>query len=455
MEFDYGVPRSPIAVPDLYSYAVHYPFAQRADDELNPSFEDNDEHLGDTILQCFNQECKSLTIDVRFANRLHAFQVGFVNKNSEHIEFFGGHLTGVQTVKFMPADHDKWFNDVMQIDDGPLEDALRKLSVIDPEHKIVASDTMNLSCAWLAHAIYASKLLNEKQKHQAMIDVFLVLQYKFFTSRYHRHFTYPADKEVAEAAYAQLSSRFAIKKLGKWSAVFLNRSEDIIAKDSIHYNAITKMNVDDEVVYMLNDIQGRIRDMLKNIYDVFINANKQGKRIVSVSSVVEHDGQEILRDKTRALPQYISYVKSIVSDKNSFVREELVDVIKRIMHTMPERAFRETLEYISNNYQQNGAKNIEEMIDETLIHSFAYLSTHREIVHHKADLVYLITTLRGVYMSSRSVDPALLALREKTEAIAKAATNSRNPSTIAAIRTGTLLYIVLRTFTMRHYTQSA
>lgn len=408
-------------------------------------------HLGDTILKTFNEECKSVEIDAKFVSRLHAYQVGFVNKNTEHIEFFGGHLLGVQTVKFMPADYDKWFNDVLRIDDGPLEDALRKLDAIDPEHKIVASDTMNLTCAWLSWAIFNSKVLDEKQKHQAMIDVYLVLQYKFFTSRLYQHFRYPADKEVAEAAYTQLTSRYAIKKLGKWSAVFLNRSEDIIAKDSIHYKTITKMKVDDDVIYMLNDIQGRIRDMIKNIYNVFIQVHQQGKRIVSTSSIVEHDGQEILKDKTKALPQYIHYIKTVVADKNSFIREELVTVIERMMHTMPSRLFRETLEYFSDNYQQTGAKDIEEVIDTVLIHSFEHLDQHREEIRHATDLPSLLSTLRGVYMSSRSVDPILIDLREKTEKIATNATGSKNPSTIAAIRTGVLLYIILRSYTMRHY----
>ncbi len=414
-----------------------------------------DTHTGNTILRCFQKECQTLEINAAFCRRLHAYQVGFVNKNTEHIEFFGGHLTGVHTVKFMPADHDRWFNEVLEIDDGPLEDALRELDVIDPQHKIVASDTFNLTCAYLAYAIFNAKQISEEQRQQAMIDVFSVLQYKFFTSRLHQHFRYPADKEVAEAAYTQLTARFAIKRLGKWSAVFLSRSEDIISKSSIHYRVITKMDIDDEVIYMLNDIQGRIRDMLKNIYHVFKQVNAQGKRIVSVSSVVEHDGQAILKDRTRAIPQYIHYLKSVVSDKDSFIREELVAVIEKVMHTMPTRLFRETLEYFSNNYQQSSAKVIEEVIDGTLVHAFDYLRSHRQVLTYKGDLATLITTMRGVYMASRSVDPVLLDLREKTEDIAKNATGSRNPSTLAAIRTGVLLYIVLRTLTMGHYSQSA
>lgn len=414
------------------------------------------------IRTCFASHCAHLKIDDRFASRLHHYQVGFVNKNSEHIQFFGGHLLGVNTIKFMPADRDRWFEDILEVDDGPLEDDLRELSVpddkgherkiLDPEHKKVASDTMNLSCAWLANAIFKSSL-DEKKKHQAMTDVFLVLQYKFFTSRYNQHFTFPADKEIAEATYTQLTDKYTIKKLGRWNAVFQSRAEDIISKESIHYETVTKMNSDNGIIYMLNDIQGRIRDMLKNIYDMHLRIKAQGIRVHSTSSIIEHDGQLILKDKTKLLPSYTSYLKSVVADKNSFIKDELVSVIENMMRTMNPRGFRETLEYISDNYQQSHAKNIEEMIEETLVHSFEHLSRHRDEIRNPSNLPALLSTLQGVYMSSRSRDVALIELREKTEKIARNATGSKNDSTIASIRTGVLLYLVLRAYTKNHYSQ--
>ena len=67
----------------------------------------------------------------------------------------------------------------------------------------------------------------------------------------------------------------------------------------------------------------------------------------------------------------------------------------------------------------------------------------------------MLSRLRGVYMSSRSTDPILIDLRERTEKIVEIATNNKNPSNLASTRTGVLLYIVLRTFTMKHYANSA
>jgi hypothetical protein len=406
-----------------------------------------------SIKAVFEAECWQLKINAQLLKRLHAYQVGFVNKNDEHISFFGGNLLGVEVVRFTTADRDRWFSEILEVDETPLEERLLALPTVNEEFNI-SSDTMNLSCAWLCHAIFTSKELSNEQKHQGMIDVMLVLQYKYLTSIMFHFFRYPADKATAEATYAQLSYKYAIKQYGSWSAWLRARAEAIIEKESIHFKTVAKMDDDDGVTYLLNDTQGRVRDTVKNIYAVFMNTHKQGIRISSTSSVIEHDGVEILKDKTKNLLAYGRYINSIVTDRNSFIREELVAVIVKIMHTMPERLFRQTLEWMSDNYRQNGAKEVEEVLNEALVHSFDYLSEHRDAARNTHDLAGLLSRLRGVYMSSRSTDTELLSLRTKTESIVKKATSNKNESNVASTRTGVLLYVVLRAMTMRHYETS-
>lgn len=406
-----------------------------------------------SIKGVFEAECSGLEIGLALAKRLHQYQVGFVNKNEDHIKFFGGNLTGVQIVRFTDDDRNRWFDEIMEVDEVPLRERLIALPTVNKEFH-VSSDTMNLSCVWLLHALATTSALTDQQKHQAMLDVTLVLQYKYLTSRLYRHFRYPADEATAEATYAQLTNKYALKEHGSWQALLTARAEEIISTSSIHHATIQVMDKDKDVVYMLNDTQGRIRDTLKNIYDVFLRVHQQGIRVLSVSSVIEHDGVEILKDKSKTLLAYGRYIGSIITDKPSFMREELMQILERVMHTMPPRLFRESLSWMSDNYRQPGAKEIEEVLSETLVHSFDYLAQNRTLVKSQNDLPGLLSKLRGVYMSSRSTDPALFSLREKTEKIVKMATGNKNASLIASVRTGVLLYIVLRTYTMRHY-QSA
>lgn len=398
----------------------------------------------------FEEEMSHLKIDVHLVKRIVDFQVGFVNKNEDHMTFFGGNTTGVQIVRFMPADREKWFTDVIQADDITLEEKLRALPAINDKFHI-SSDTFNLSIVWILHAIKNSPLLTDKQKKMGMMSAALVLNYKFLTSLMYWWFKYLVDPEVAQVVYAQLSLKFALKQHGSWQAVLEFRCESLLAENSIHADTIKDFYVDGDIVYMLNDTQGRIRDMLKNIYGVLDRVSKQKTRIFSTSATFEFEGEEILKDKTKNLAGYTRYMHSIVSDKNTFIKDELIIVISNIQHTMSSKHLVKTLQWISDNYRGNSTVSLEAFVDSVLVHSFSYLSDHRNLVRQTNDLAQLIGNLRGVYMSSRSTDVELLDVRQSAEDIVVHATGIRNESAIASIRTGLLLYVVLRAYSMHHY----
>jgi len=404
----------------------------------------------ETVKSIFDEECKHVKIDRQLLKRINEFRVGFENKNEEHMTFFGGNLTGVQKVRFSSQDKDKWFSDTIQIDDITLEERVLQLPDILPERH-TSSDILNISVVWIIHSIMNSPHLTETQKKNGMMDTALILQYKFLTSRLYHSFPYGANPEVAAAAYARLSNKFILKQYGSWAAALRARCESLLAEDSIHYVVFEKMEKDERIVYLLNDSQGRIRDMVKNIASVFYDTNKQGLRISKTSSIVEFEGEELLKDKTKNLTAYTRYLHSIVSDKNSFIKDEIVDIVVKIQHTMPPKLMIKTLTWASANYRHSNATEIEELIDLCMTHSFGYIENHSNLTKETNDLANLISNLRGVYMSSRSTDSELLAVRDKAQKVVIKATNSKNDSVIASVRTGLLLYLVARAFAMHHY----
>jgi hypothetical protein len=105
------------------------------------------------------------------------------------------------------------------------------------------------------------------------------------------------------------------------------------------------------------------------------------------------------------------------------------------------------------HYRYRGEHLIEEIIDDTLLHTFDYISTNKNLNIHPNDLAGLISKLKAVFMSSRSTDPSLLKIRANIETIVIKAIRSKNPSIIASVRTGVMLYLILRAFTMRHYSK--
>lgn len=405
------------------------------------------------IDQVFREGCPGLVIDQSFLKKLNHYTQSFANKNDDHIAFFGGTLMGVHPVRFRTEDRNRWFDDVLETDDLSIEDELHKLPEIVPTRQ-VSSDVMNLSCLWLVHAIYISPNLSASEKEAGMTDALMVLQFKFITSILAHWFRHDADEAVAIATYAALSKKFGLKIHGSWRALLLSRVRDILAKGTIHYKTYTEFQNDKAIVYMVNDIQGRIKDILKNIRDVFETVRKDPKGLIrSTSATVSIDGELNVRVKKRNFVIYRRYIHEVITDRSTFIREELVQIVAGAMSTMPRPLFEDALNYMSLNYGTNGDKDIAILVDDTLTHAFDYISTNKAIMGNVNDIGNVLAKMRALYMASRGSDPTLLNMRDVAERIAWRSVKSKNASVIAAVRTGCILYILLRTFTMNFYSK--
>lgn len=402
-----------------------------------------------TIKAAFARVCPDVKADIELAKRVIDFQVAFVNKNEDHMAFFGGNLTGVQVVRFTPQDMDRFFTDVTRINDMELEEELHALpSVVPSRH--VSGDVFNHTCLWLVH-IFTVSDLPEALKLRAAQSAALILLYRYLTSLLFRYYRFPADPQIAAAAYAQLSGKYAIKQYGSWHALLEARTLDLISKDGLHYKTVVAYEEDNAIIYALNDTQGRIRDMMINLMGELIRVAASGSRVRSTNASVELDGESFLRDKTKNLATYTRYLHSVVSDEHTFIKSDILEVLSQAMHTAPPSLVHETLKWCSLNYRKTQAKEIEELIELTIIHSFGYLSDNRTILRDSNDLPGLIIRLKGVYMSSRSKDVQLMKMRDLAEKVVVKAIKSKNPSIISAVKTSLMLYLVVRAFTMGHY----
>lgn len=404
------------------------------------------------IKAVFERLCPHLQPTEALAKQLRDFRVAFMTKNPEHMAFFGGNLTGVHVVRFTPRDRDKFFSDICQVDELELEEELYKTDFVKAEWK-VSGDAFNHMCMWLIH-LYASSSLNEKARQAVMKEAALILYYRFITSILYRFFPYPVDPALAEAVYSQMTNKFSIKQYGTWQAVLESRCEKLYDRSSVHYKTLMNYENDLDIIYLINDSQGRTKDMMKNIYSVFNQVRKKGLRVKSSSMLLEHDGDMILKDKTKGLQKYTHYMHSIVSDRNSFIKQEILDILEKIVSTAPPKLVEQVLTWCSNNYSYAADDMVKDLIDKVLLHSFSYLENNRTVYKSSSDLPNLVSKLKGTYSSSRSSDPMLLEIRELAEKIIRATGLTKNSVTIATVRNAILLYIVIRAFTMGYFSKS-
>jgi hypothetical protein len=400
------------------------------------------------IKSILDEAMKHVVFDAKLAKQIHDFGQRFVNKNPEHSQFFGGNLTGVQKVAFLPSDRETLLEDILGIDETRIRPQITRLPGIKATWKR-ATDVYNLACLYVAHRFYHSDLPTDV-KEKAMEDVLLVLQYKLLTSLLRHYMPFQVDEPSAMAVYAVLSKKFAIKKHGSWMGLLVARAQDVYSDSSIHLQTLNRFDDIGAVVYMISDIQIRLRAIVKRLTNVLKFIKQQKTKILSDSAQVSLDDKTVVKDLSRLYPPYRRYLSEIVIDQRRFIKPELITVIGNMVTTMPEKLLYDALVYVHHAAVKRDPV-VDGLLNETLLHAFDALAEQFKGRGPLQDISGMLSRLKALYMASRSSDPVLLNMRDVGENIIKLGVKSKNPSVIASVRTGLFLYVILRTLTKDHY----
>lgn len=404
--------------------------------------------MKDSMLKIMQDHTTHWKVDESMIKKLKGYVARFMSKNDTHIQFFGSNLTGVHPVRFVTADRNEFLIDILDIEESSARRRVLALPNIKAHWKR-PTDIFNLSCLYLAHCFRHSKLPVEKRQEGEFLSM-LILNIRFITSILANSFPYPANEDYARATYSALSRRFLIKQYGSWAKTLEARAKDIVSDQSIWKDVIDDYDDDVRIVKAVNDIQTRLRSMVKLIWRVFEKIRQNDRKQMSNSDVVNLDGEMVIKDITRTLPGYKNYIHDVCMDKNTLIKAELVSIISSLMTNMSDKLVVKTLEGISQDCQK-GVKDTVQWVDDIMVHAFDYIASEPQLRQRVADKELLLSKMRGMYASSRSTDPHLLKLRDHGEHIVKRHAQTQNAALIASIRTSVMLYILLRAFTKNHY----
>lgn len=403
---------------------------------------------GMTIKEAFAKNCPNLVANKQLADALARYREGFVSKNQDHISFFGGNLIGVYPIKFTIADRNEWFDSILDTDEVDLTNDVHNTAFVNPKFH-VTGDLMNLSMPYLLHILHHSKELSPAVIEESKLNVVRIFHYKNLSSILNHDYPYPANKSVAMETYKQLSKKFDLKQYGSWSALIDARAKSIITKGTgIHYETYVRMTDDKAVIYMVGDVQDRLRDVINSINNVFHTVKLKEAMITEGSSSIELDGVRHVRDVERVVSMYLRYVKNIVGVESDWYRPELSEIIIKSNPTIPPQPLETALKYISSNYRYDKSGTIDALLTETIQHLFEYISSKNLKL---TDIPDVISKMKGAYRSSRTSNQSLLKMRDIGDEIVSMATGIRTPATVATVRVGLFLYIILRALSMKYY----
>lgn len=407
---------------------------------------------GNLIFQVCDKHAAFIEFDKEWATGLRKYVFNFTTRREggvDYMDFFGSPYLGLQKIVFKTGDRNEWFSSIFDVDEIELKKDITALKIIGKDWHVL-NDMFNLTIPYLVHRAYHSKL-DEKTKHQAMKDILSMYQYKCLTSILNHDYKYTASKEVAVETYNQLSMKFDLKKYGSWRALIEARSENILDKVSgIHFNTIVTMSPDKKVIYMVGDIQDRLRGMINDLNTVFHSVKNKTNLISFEGAKVVLDDGEAVRFTQKDELKYKNYIEQVLVGERGFYKEELIDYAIKDMAYAP----RDKLSYMIENFpalynSKKGAPYVK-FVDDIIVHMFEYL--HEKQVN-KMNLYEVLVRMRGIYNSRRGNTDELISLREMGDELARTLTGVKTPITITGLRTSFLLYIVLRTLTRAHYSE--
>lgn len=395
------------------------------------------------LYEAFQKNFAHVKFDSKLADRLYKFQIGYINQNSEHLQFFGGNLLGVHVVRFKDSDLRRFYEEALNVNLVELTEDIRSVETIDHSFK-VGADIMNLTCMYLIHGFLRSNLINETKKKRATYDVAVIFCCRCLAALFSHYFKYPADPHVAQMTYANLSNKYLIKKLGSWHAVVDYRSEEMVGKDSIHIKNLKNFSDDNTIVYAISDSQGRFRDMIKNYYAEFMLVRESGDRINTTGGTFfDADGEETLKDKTKSVESDVQYMLQILSDRNSFIKPDLVQVIVGINKNTSGKMVNTVLQLVHEGSTNENAVLMQEFVQRVVVYSYHLL--HQNNIGNMRDYPMVLTNLKNLYLSTRSTDPELVKIRDMGAKIVKLSSKIKfSESLMMATRTSLILYICLR-----------
>ena len=400
------------------------------------------------ILDMFNEETKALKLDKQFVLRVKKFSIGFMTKNLEHIRFFGDILIGANKIVWSQEDRNEFFEDTLDgLDFLSIRAELASCEAINTKFK-VSSDVTNNTIMYLVYKLSKNTGLSPALNKEAQLYLLYIMHYRFLCSLQTHYFPHLADESISRAASSTLSNQYLLKQCGSWQKWIDRRCEEILKIPSLHSRTLTLYNDDTDVIEMINDIQGRVRQTYKYLAKVFHDVHEGNNRITSTSAMLETEDGMIVKDQSNGFVSFLRYIHDTVSDSHSFIRTELVDVIVSINTTMPKDSFVESLDYVSDNYATKRSKILEPIINELIVHALNYVTAAKLPLN---DLKGVIIKLKSIYTSSRTEDVKLLEIKASLDKELKNAIPARRYTAIPSIRTGVMLYVVLRTLTMKYY----
>ena len=375
----------------------------------------------------------------------------------DHVEALNSPMLGVNKIHFFDKDQRAVF-DAFEIDRSEFADMISQ-SGLNKDFK-VSSDVYNVFTVYMAHCITKSNLPNNL-KYDGCFALWKMLQYKFFSSIVNHMLPYKPNPDVMQATLDGLSAKYDIvnKETNTWKLIMEARARELCSKDNnIHYHTIVNFTPDQKIVYVLSDVQTRLRTKIKLVVLEYYKTLEEGKKIASTTMTTDDvDGEKIVKELTGSLDNVISVICNKSLNANQFIRNDIVKIVVKLIPNIRPDMMRTLLMFFSNQAVVQYQKQKQDEIDKTGRYLIGYRILITEIIQRSYRLcimekvnlksrLAILEKVRNTYRSSRINDPNILRIKDSVEHLVELTKISSRDSTKASLKIAFIVYIIMLTF---------
>lgn len=363
--------------------------------------------------------------------------------------------------KFIDDVKRKLFNPLssmtMGISNSEMKQIIKEIPTID-DNFVVASDPFNVFTIWVTYNILNSKLDN-KLKYQAAQAVMLLLHYKFFTSLVNYRFKYQANEAAMVTTYEAISNKFDIKVLGTWKRVMEKGADDAIDPNGVHGKTWNNFDNDLKIIYIITDIQSRLRSKINLFYEAYMQVKAEGDLIGSYDTVgTDTEGQKQIIANEHGIDIAIASVyqdcmsvSRIVDLKAMRLAVALFSAIRLEQLKQLIIAFSEECVKLAKIGADDKRSKDKDTGEELLIGGHVLVQSiiqqsYRYCRNNDIDVDIpskFIKGVKDVYTSSRISEPGIVQVRNSTMYYVSKLQSSTRESTVTALKAAFIIYIVL------------
>ena len=391
----------------------------------------------------------------KLAEQIIKWRLLYENRDT-HPDALNTPLLGVYRLGWYPRDSQGLF-DILDINKEEFKRAIRFSSI--PTSFRVASDEFNLLTVWAAH-IFINSNLNKDLKFKVIQSLFFMMLVKFFSSLLRHYLPHMANKGIMELTIDSLTDKFDIKhpETSTWKLIMEKRASELASGDSIHGSTLKTFIPDQKVIYVITDLQTRIRTKVRNVMLVYFDMVKQGRSIEDSDLVGENkEGEKIIKELKTSFDSMIANICNRVLNTQQFIRADFITIATKLVPNVSPEMMRTFLMQFSSmaTYQYNKRQTDEVSKDGKYFVGYHALitnliqRTYRKCIMDKVNLKSRLAILKkaiDLYRSSRINDPIILKVKASIERIVKNARISQRESTNTSLRIAFVVYIIMMSF---------